>query len=336
MSDDPRIPSAPEAHQAEAPPSTEEPAFEHTPVMATEIVALLSEVPSGVFVDATLGGAGHALAILDAHDGLGLLGIDRDGDALAAATERLSALASARPGRVQLERARFDQLSDLLRASGIEHLSGFLFDLGVSSPQLDRAERGFSFRHDGPLDMRMDSDAPLSAADVVNTTDERELASILRRNGDERFASRIARSIVAQRPFSSTTELAEAVVSSIPAAARRKGGHPAKRTFQALRIHVNDELTVLRPALEAAVGALAVGGRGLVLTYHSGEDRIVKDVFRGRSTVDVPPGIPVPATEPEFTMLRPLSRRPSDDEIARNRRAASARLRGIERSAVAA
>ncbi len=333
MSDDPR---SLETSSTSASPSPGAEAFEHTPVMEAEIVALLSEVPPGVFVDATLGGAGHALAILSANPGLDLLGIDRDADALSAATAQLAALEAARPGRTRLERARFDQLPELLRAAGVERLSGFLFDLGVSSPQLDRAERGFSFRQDGPLDMRMDTDAPLSAADVVNNADERELATILRRNGDERFATRIARAIVAQRPFSSTTELSETVVASIPAAARRKGGHPAKRTFQALRIHVNDELTILRPTLEAAVDALAIGGRGLVLTYHSGEDRIVKDVFRGRSTVDIPPGIPVPATEPEFTVLRPLSRRPGDDEIARNRRAASARLRGIERTAVAA
>ncbi len=312
-------------------PRTSTSAFDHTPVMVNEIVALVTEIPAGVFVDATLGGAGHAFAILSARPDLSLLGIDRDADALQAAANRLAPIVEDDTRRVRLERARFDELPSLLEAAGVDKLSGFLFDLGVSSPQLDRSNRGFSFRNDGPLDMRMDQDSSLSAADVVNESEERELASIIRRNGDERFASRIARGIVAKRPFATTAELAEVVVSSIPAAARRKGGHPAKRTFQALRIHVNDELTILRPALESAVDALGVGGRGLVLTYHSGEDRIVKDVFRGRSTVNIPPGIPVPATEPEFTMLRPLSRRPSDDEIAGNRRAASARLRGIER-----
>lgn len=307
-------------------------AFSHDPVMRDEIIALVADIPAGTFVDATLGGAGHSSALLAACPQLDLLGIDRDPMALAAASERLASFGS----RVRLERARFDRLGSVLKRLDISHVSGFLFDLGVSSPQLDLADRGFSFRHDGPLDMRMDPDAGLSAHDVVNGFDGRELAGLLRRNADERFAGRIADAIIAARPIETTTELAEIVVSAIPAAARRKGGHPAKRTFQALRIHVNDELDQLRPAIESALDALVVGGRGLVLTYHSGEDRIVKDIFRGRSTVNTPPGIPVPATEPEFTVLRPLSRRPSEAEMATNRRASSARLRGVDRNRLAA
>ena len=223
-------------------------------------------------------------------------------------------------------------MADLLDELGIVEISGFLFDLGVSSPQLDRPERGFSYRNDGPIDMRMDPDASFSADDLVNHTDAAELARLISRYGDERFSRRIADAIVAARPLRSTTALAEVVVGAIPAPARRRGGHPAKRTFQALRIATNDELDVLAPALETAVDVLGVGGRGLVLTYHSGEDRIVKDRFRRRSTVDVPPGLPVPAEPPEFTVLRPLARRPSDEEQERNRRSASARLRGIERT----
>ena len=322
MADDPQ-----ETGAAASSPLPQE--FRHDPVMLHEVTALVAPVPQGVFLDATVGGGGHSEALLDHHPHLEILGIDRDPMALAAAASRLARFGP----RVRLYRARFDRLPQALAAFELERVSGFLFDLGVSSPQLDRAERGFSYRQDGPLDMRMDTDAPYTAADLVNTIDQRTLADILRRNADERFAGRIAAAIVAARPFFSTVALAEVVVQAIPAPARRTGGHPAKRTFQALRIAVNDELEMLVPALEAALDSLAPGGRGLVLTYHSGEDRLVKDAFRGRSTVDVPPGIPVPATEPEFTVLRPLARRPTAEEQERNRRAASARLRAIERRA---
>lgn len=302
--------------------------FEHLPVMADEIVAVVAPVPSGTFVDCTVGGGGHAEAVLDALDHLSVLGIDRDPVALDATRNRLAVFGE----RLILRRARFDELTAILREADASLVSGFLFDLGVSSPQLDWAERGFSYRQDGPLDMRMDQDAVIQASDLVNGLPEAELSSILRRNADERFSSRIAKAIVANRPLTSTVALADVVVNAIPAPARRKGGHPAKRTFQALRIEVNDELNILAPALEDAIDALAPGGRGLVLTYHSGEDKIVKDVFRGRSTVNIPPGIPVPATdEPEFAVLRPFARRPTDEEQATNRRASSARLRVIER-----
>ncbi len=299
--------------------------FVHDPVMCDEIVALAAPVPSGTFLDATVGGAGHAAALLDAHPHLDILGIDRDPVAVMTSTERLARFA----GRYRIERLRFDEFDQL----GSIPLSGFLFDLGVSSPQLDLGARGFSFRNDGPLDMRMDPDMPLSAFEVVNNYDERELAALIRRYADEKFAGRIAASIVARRPLASTSELAEAVVAAIPAPARRTGGHPAKRTFQAIRIEVNDELNILAPALESALDALSEGGRGMVLTYHSGEDRIVKSVFRNRTAVEQPPGLPVEAPTPDYRIVRPMARRPSDDEVATNRRSASARLRTIERRA---
>lgn len=302
--------------------------FDHTPVMLHEVVDALAEVPAGVYLDATLGGAGHALAVLASRRDLTLLGIDQDPVALDAAARTLADISD----RVTIIKGRFDELEALCERLDVTELSGFLFDLGVSSPQLDTAARGFSFRNDGPLDMRMNPDGVLTAADVVNTYGHGELASALSRHADERFAGRIASAIIAKRPFATTTELAAVVVDAIPAAARRRGGHPAKRTFQALRIEVNQELDIIRPALETALDLLIPGGRGIVLTYHSGEDRIVKDVFRRRSTADTPPGLPVPATEePEFAVLRPLARRPSDDELARNPRAASARFRSIER-----
>ena len=299
--------------------------------MLDEVVSLIGELPSGSFLDATLGGAGHAEAVLHANDGLDLIGIDRDPAALSAAGERLAPLVD----RVQLHRSRFDQLDDVLGPPGTDEpavaLSGFLFDLGVSSPQLDLAERGFSFRHDGPLDMRMDTDAALDAAQVVNEYEQRDLSELIRRYSDERFASRIAAAIVAARPLTTTNQLAETVVAAIPAPARRRGGHPAKRTFQAIRIEVNDELRILRPALDRVLDALAPGGRGLVITYHSGEDRITKDAFRDRTAVEQPPGLPVEAEQPDFAIVRPMVRRPSDEELERNPRAASARLRTIER-----
>jgi 16S rRNA (cytosine1402-N4)-methyltransferase len=297
------------------------------------VVELLSPVPAGVVLDGTVGGGGHAEAILNAHPHLDLIGLDQDPTALTAAGRRLATVAQSRPGRVRLVRQRFDRLADALAAAGVETLSGFLFDLGVSSPQLDRPERGFSYRAEGPLDMRMDPDSRLSAADVVNTYDEGRLIDVLRRHADERFAARIARAVIAARPLRSTTELATVVSAAIPAAARRTGGHPAKRTFQALRIEVNAELGVLRPALESALDHLVVGGRGLVLTYHSGEDRIVKEAFRSRSTVATPRGMPVAGPAAPFMVLRPSVRRASPEEVGLNRRASSARLRAVERVA---
>ncbi len=314
--------------------------------MVDEIIALVSTVPAGAVLDATVGGGGHAAAILEARADLRLIGIDRDPQALAAATRRLAPFGN----RALLRRARFDQLASVLTGpadggagagsgtppvdpAATDELSAFLFDLGVSSPQLDQAERGFSFRRDGPLDMRMDPDAPLSAAEVINTYSVPELARVIGRYGDERFAGRIAAAIAAARPITGTARLADVVVGAIPAAARRTGGHPATRTFQAIRIEVNGELVILGPALDAALGLLAVGGRGMVLTYHSGEDRIVKDVFRRHSTRSVPPRLPVAPPEPPYAMIRPLARRPRPEEVEANPRSASARLRSIERVA---
>jgi len=215
-------------------------------------------------------------------------------------------------------------------------VAGVLFDLGVSSPQFDRAERGFSYRLEAPLDMRMDQRQARSAADVVNATDETELARILRVHGDERYASRIARSIVAARPITTTTALADVVRDAIPAPARRRGGHPAKRTFQALRIEVNDELAVLPDALDQAIDALAPGGRCVVLSYHSGEDRIVKSRFRDAATggCTCPPGLPCQCgATPRVRELRPLKRRPTAVEVESNRRSESAVLRAVEKVA---
>lgn len=302
--------------------------------MLDEIVDLVRPLPDGPFLDATVGGGGHSEAILAVHPGLQIIGIDRDPAALEAAARRLAPFGD----RVVLRRDRFDQI-DRVFAALADHddeevaLAGFLFDLGVSSPQLDQPDRGFSFRNDGPLDMRMDPDSPLSADDVVNRYDQRSLAELIRRNSDERNANRIAAAIVASRPIDTTSQLAEVVESATPAPARRRGGHPARRTFQAIRIEVNDELRILGPTLERVVDALAPGGRGVVLTYHSGEDRIAKDVFRRRTAQTAPPGLPIPADEPEFALIRPVSRKAGPDEVASNPRSSSARLRAIERRA---
>ncbi len=304
--------------------------FAHVSVMRDEIVEVLSEVPDGIVVDATLGGAGHAAALLAANDGISILGLDRDEMALAAAGARLA----AHGDRVTVRHTRFDGLAAAVQSLGAERLSGALFDLGVSSPQLDLADRGFSFRNDGPLDMRMDRSRGRTAADLVNTTDERTLAGILQRNGDERHARRIARAIIAARPISTTGELAEIVRDAVPAAARRHAGHPARKTFQAIRIEINDELSMLEGALTQALDLLAPQGRCAVLSYHSGEDRIVKHVFRAaageapRPRPDLPPP---PGHEASVSLLWRGARRPSGAEVERNPRAEAARFRAVEK-----
>ena len=304
--------------------------FTHQPVMRDELVAVFSAVPAGVVVDATLGGGGHSEALLDARDDMSILGIDRDPEALVAATTRLERFGD----RVHLTHRRFDEFDAALADAEVSDISGALFDLGVSSPQLDRADRGFSYRNDGPLDMRMDTTADFSAADVVNGYDEAQLAAVIRRYGDERYARRIAAAIIAARPIATTAELASVVASAIPAPARRRGGHPAKRTFQAIRIEVNAELDALPDALDAAIDASVPGGRVAVLTYHSGEDRIVKERFRAASGVcDCPPGLPCACGAVEkVRVVRGIPRRPSEAEVSANRRAASARLRVVERT----
>jgi 16S rRNA (cytosine1402-N4)-methyltransferase len=298
--------------------------------MRDEIVEVLAPVPPGILLDATVGGGGHAAALLAAHPHLQLVGLDRDDVALTAATAALEPFGD----RVTLVRTRFDHLAETLRDLGIDRISAALFDLGVSSPQLDIADRGFSYRNEGPLDMRQDRRQRRTAADVVNGYPNDELARVIRMYGDERFATRIARAIVAARPLATTTELAEVVRDAIPAPARRTGGHPAKRTFQAVRIEVNEELAILADSLDQAIDFLAPGGRAAVLAYHSGEDRIVKERFRHHETggVQPVPGLPLPdGVEPAVRLVRGVPKTPRRSEQERNPRAQSARLRVVEK-----
>jgi 16S rRNA (cytosine1402-N4)-methyltransferase len=306
--------------------------FRHVPVLRERIVELFAPVPPGWVVDATVGGGGHASALLEAHPHLRVLGLDQDSDALAAAAERLAPFG----GRARLHRTRFDALDDIVEQLDTTPVSGVLFDLGVSSPQLDRAARGFSYRHDAPLDMRMDQRQPRTAADVVNATDEEALAGLIRAYGDERYARRIAKAIVAARPLTTTSELSDVVRDAIPAPARRTGGHPAKRTFQAIRIAVNAELDVLGPAIDAGLAALQPGGRCAALSYHSGEDRIVKARFRHAATGgwSGPAHLPPPSTvHPTVRLLKAGSWTPPPSEVEANPRASSARLRAVEKLA---
>jgi 16S rRNA (cytosine1402-N4)-methyltransferase len=309
----------------------------HVPVLlerVTELLAPACAADGAVLVDATLGLAGHSLAMLAAHPGLRLIGLDRDPEARAEAGRRIEAAGFG--DRATLVPAVFDELPDVLERLGIDEVQAVLFDLGVSSLQLDRNDRGFSYSADAPLDMRMDPTAPRTAADVVNTYPAAELARVLRVYGEERFASRIARAIERERarePFTRTGRLADLVRESIPAATRRTGGHPAKRTFQALRIEVNDELGALTRALPAAIEALAVGGRIAVITFHSLEDRIVKQTLAAGALDRTPPGMPVPLPEhgPILRLLTRGGEAASDAETAVNPRAGSARVRAAER-----
>jgi 16S rRNA (cytosine1402-N4)-methyltransferase len=309
--------------------------FEHEPVMVEEIVDLLRVVPPGTIVDATVGGAGHAAALLTASPHVRVAGLDRDPDAIEAAATRLAPFGD----RSSLHHARFDAIDEVVRGLGLDVLSGVLFDLGVSSYQLDRGDRGFSHRFDAPLDMRMDPTHGRTAADIVNGYSQAELVRMLHQHGDERHATRIARAIVAARPIHSTVQLVDVIRDAIPAPARRKGGHPATRSFQAMRIEVNEELEILQPALEKAIGLLAPGGRCAVLAYHSGEDRIVKSTFRDAATggCTCPPGLPCGCgAVPTVRLLKRGAWKPSAEEISRNRRSESARLRAVEKLEVAA
>ena len=302
--------------------------FSHESVMVDEIVDVFSTVPTGVVLDGTLGGGGHAEALLASRRDLSILGLDRDPSALDAARTRLADMAD----RVIVQHRRFDDIDDALAEAGIATLSGALFDLGVSSHQFDVASRGFSYRHDAPLDMRMDPTESRTAAEIVNEWTVEELARLLRTNADERFAHRIAEAIVAARPVTTTQQLAEIVVAAIPAPARRRGGHPAKRTFQALRIEVNRELEVLPVALDRVVNRLRSGGRVAVLSYHSGEDRIVKARFRHHETggCTCPSGLPCGCGAQAAVRRVRVPARPSEAERTRNPRSASARLRVVE------
>ena len=309
----------------------------HVPVMAQQVADLLAPAlgaDGAVLVDATLGRAGHARALLDAHPGLTLIGVDMD----PAAIEESGRLLSRYAARVTLVHARYDELAEILAGRGRGQVQGVLFDLGVSSPQLDDPLRGFAYSYDAPLDMRMDSTRELTAARIVNTYPAERLAAVLREFGEERFAGRIARALVRERsraPLTTTGRLADIIRASIPAPARRAGGNPAKRTFQALRIEVNGELEALGRALPAAMDALAPGGRVVVLAYHSLEDRIVKRTFAERATDMTPRELPqpLPSRRPRFRLLTRGALRPSAEETAANPRAASARLRAAERIA---
>jgi 16S rRNA (cytosine1402-N4)-methyltransferase len=307
----------------------------HVPVLLERTLALLAPALAdrpAVVVDATLGLGGHAEALLRAHPQLTLVGLDRDQDALARSRQRLAEFA----GRTHLVHAVYDRMPDVLDELGLPGVDGVLFDLGVSSLQLDVAARGFAYAQDAPLDMRMDASTGLTAAEVVNTYPVPALARVLREYGEEHFALRIAQAVERARraaPLTSTAQLAELVRTAIPAATRRHGGHPAKRTFQALRIEVNGELHALRAALPAALAALQVGGRIAVLSYHSLEDRIVKRALAELATDRTPPDLPVRLADrgPQLRLLTRGSEQAPDDEIAANPRAASVRLRAAER-----
>ena len=280
--------------------------------MLAEVLEVLAPVPPGPVVDATVGAGGHAAGILEAFDDRRLIGIDQDEDALAEARASLARFGE----RALLRQARFDRIGKTVRDAGHPRVAGVVFDLGVSSMQLDRPERGFSHSSDGPLDMRMDRGRPVRASDVVNGYPVDELARVLSRHGDERFAMRIARAIVAARPVETTARLAEIVRDAIPAATRRRGGHPARRTFQAIRIEP--------------------GGRCVVLAYHSGEDRIVKQRFAEAASggCRCPAGLPcVCGARPRVRRLWAGARKPSAGEVAANPRSASARLRAVEKLA---
>ena len=312
----------------------------HLPVMRDRVLELLGpalEPPGAVLVDATLGRAGHAGALLSAHPGLRLIGIDTDATAIEESRHALTAYAD----RVTLVQAVYDELPQVLAGAGHAVAQGILLDLGVSSPQLADASRGFAYSKDAPLDMRMNQAGQLTAAEVVNTYPADRLARVLRDYGEERFARRIADAVVRERtqaPLTSTSRLAEIVRDSIPAPARRTGGNPAKRTFQALRIEVNGELDVLHRALPAALDVVAVGGRIVVLAYHSLEDRAVKRALAARTADTTPPGLPVSLEQarPQFRLLTRGAERPAPGEVAANPRATSARLRAAERIKAAA
>ncbi|WP_432707395.1 16S rRNA (cytosine(1402)-N(4))-methyltransferase RsmH [Nocardiopsis ansamitocini] len=307
----------------------------HVPVMLDRVLEVLAPAlsePGAVVVDGTLGLGGHSEALLCAHPGLRLVGVDRDTTALERSAQRLAPFAD----RIDLVHAIYSDIPSALDGLGIDRVHGVLLDLGVSSPQLDEADRGFAYSYDAPLDMRMDRTQPRTAAEVVNTYSAGELSRILKVYGEERFASRVAAAIVRERTkarLDSTRALAELVRDAIPAATRRTGGNPAKRTFQALRIEVNAELTILERTLPAAIGRLALGGRIAVLSYHSLEDRLTKRALAALSTDTTPQDLPVPLPDrqPELRLLTRGSEQPSEHENERNPRAASARFRAAER-----
>ena len=309
----------------------------HVPVLLDRVVALLTPAldhDGAVLVDATLGLGGHTEAVLQRCELARVVGIDRDTEALALAEERLASYGARFTG----VHAVYDEIPDVLAELGLDAVDAVLFDLGVSSLQLDVLARGFAYREDAPLDMRMDTSRGPTAADVLNTYSAPDLTRVLRDYGEERFARQIAAAVVRARevePFTTSGRLVELLYATIPAPARRTGGHPAKRTFQALRMEVNDELAVLRRALPAAIDVIAVGGRVVVESYHSLEDRLVKQAFAEATRSDVPVDMPfVPeGHEPALRLVTRGAVQADDAEIAHNARAASVRLRAIERLA---
>jgi 16S rRNA (cytosine1402-N4)-methyltransferase len=309
--------------------------FEHTTVLLQEAVDGLNIQPDGIYVDCTLGGAGHSSLILSKLSPQGrLYAFDQDETAIAHANEKLS----QHKNKLTIIKSNFARLKEELSLHGIDRVDGVLYDLGVSSPQLDTPERGFSYHHDAPLDMRMDRDSSISAYEVINSWRYEDLVRIFFQYGEEKFSKQIARKIETQRgikPIETTFELVEIIKKAIPAPARRKGGHPAKRIFQAIRIAVNDELGVFEKSLHDAMGLLNPGGRICVITFHSLEDRICKTAFKKASeTQDLPPGLPMIPKEyqPAMKLITRKPILPSDEEVLGNNRARSAKLRIAEKN----
>jgi 16S rRNA (cytosine1402-N4)-methyltransferase len=312
--------------------------MQHISVMRDRCVELLSpsilNSENPIVVDATLGLGGHSEALLQKFENLTVIGIDRDTEALAKARTRLAPFGD----RFQSAHAIFDEFSDVIKSFGYSQVNGALFDLGVSSMQLDEGSRGFSYSHEAPLDMRMDQSRGITAAEIINKYQPGEIVRILRVYGEEKFATRIVENIVKERaiaPLNSTTQLAEIVKRSIPAATRRTGGNPSKRTFQALRIAVNDELGAIERAIPQALDCMMVGGRVVVMSFQSLEDRIIKEKFAEASTSKSPRELPIelPEFAAKFKLVFNSSEKPTESEIEENSRAASTRLRAIERVA---
>lgn len=311
--------------------------FEHKSVLLDETIDSLNLRPDGIYVDGTLGGGGHAFQVCQRlGTGGRLIGIDQDADAIRAAGERLAEFSD----KVTIVRSNYENIREVLDELEINRVEGIYLDLGVSSYQLDTVSRGFTYREDAPLDMRMDQRKTQTAADIVNTYDERKLYQMIRDYGEDKFAKNIAKHIVrvrAEKPFETTEELIEAIKSAIPMRVRAVGGHPAKKTFQALRIELNQELEVLKNSIDTMIGLLSPGGRLSIITFHSLEDRIVKNIFRENENPCIcPPGFPVcmcgKKSRGKVITRKPMI--PSDEEIAANKRSKSSKLRVFERGEI--
>lgn len=307
--------------------------FGHTSVLLFETVGSLNIIPGGCYVDGTLGGGGHAFEVCKRLGNGRLIGIDQDGDAIEAASKRLMAFQD----KITIVRSNYRRIAQVLEELGIEKVDGIYLDLGVSSWQLDQPERGFTYRADAPLDMRMDQRQSRTAADLVNSCSEEELTRIIRDYGEDRFARNIAKHIVRERekePIMTTGRLAEIIKGAIPAKVRATGGHPAKRTFQAIRIELNGELTVLEESIDTMIDLLNPGGRLSIITFHSLEDRIVKNRFRiNEHPCTCPPDFPVcvcgKKSKGRVVTRKPIL--PSEEEMRENSRSKSAKLRVFER-----